>query len=307
LLRARVEFARMVERCVQLGDGREIWLSSSGPEDGSPVVYLHGCPGSRLDDSPGRDAILDRLRVRAITVERPGYGRSSPCRGRRVVDYVEDLRAVADHAQIDRFALLGYSAGGPYAMAAAARLGERVTAVATISSVGRPGWPGALEGMARGERTLHRLIGLSPRLVQLYFAFAKRLAARDPERFLREFEKELSDTDRELYARPEIREQVLRAAREGLRQGAAGAAEDWAEFARRPWGFDPTELDRPVHLWFATADRIVPVAQGRHLASLLPDPVVHEIVGEGHLLPFAHLEDVLSALMAPSLPGESLA
>jgi pimeloyl-ACP methyl ester carboxylesterase len=297
----------MQERCVQLGDGRAIWLGSSGPEDGSPVVYLHGCPGSRLDESPGRDAILERLHVRAITLERPGYGRSSPCRGRRVVDYVEDVRAVVDHARIDRFALLGYSAGGPYAMAVGARLADRVTAVGTISSVGRPSWPQALDGMAPGERTLHRLISLSPLLVQLYFAFAKRLAARSPERFLREFEKELSDTDRELWARPEVRELVLRSAREGLHQGGAGAAEDWAAFARRPWGFDLDELHRPVHLWFGTADRIVPIAQARHLASVLPEPVVHEVVGEGHLLPLAHLEEMLSALVSPSPAGQSIA
>ena len=78
--------------------------------------------------------------------------------------------------------------------------------------------------------------------------------------------------------------------------GGAGAAEDWAEFARHPWGFELAELNRPVHLWFGTADRIVPVAQGRHLASLLPNPVVHEIPGEGHLLIFAQFDDILSSL-----------
>jgi pimeloyl-ACP methyl ester carboxylesterase len=286
----------MREGSVRLTDGREIGLSSSGPDDGTPVVYLHGCPGSRLDESPGRDALLERIGVRVITPERPGYGQSSPRRGRRVVDYVEDLRAVVDHEKIDRFAVLGYSAGGPYALATAARLGERVNAVGTISTVGRRDWPGALDGMASGERTLYRLIGLSPRLVELYFALGKWLLTRKPERFLAEFEKELSDTDRELYAKPEIREIVLRTSREGLRQGGAGAAEDWAEFARRPWGFELAELNRPVHLWFGTADRIVPVAQGRHLASLLPNPVVHEIPGEGHLLIFAQFDDILSSL-----------
>jgi pimeloyl-ACP methyl ester carboxylesterase len=286
----------MKEGSVQLADGREIGLSSSGPDDGAPFVYLHGCPGSRLDESPSRDALLEQIGVRVIAPERPGYGRSSPCRGRQVVDYVEDLRAVVDHQRVDRFAVLGYSAGGPYALAAAARLGERVTAVGAISTVGRRDWPGALDGMAPGERTLYRLIGLSPRLVGPYFGFAKWLLARKPERFLAEFEKELSDTDREVYAKPEIKEIVLRTSREGLRQGGAGAAEDWAEFARRPWGFELAELNRLVHLWFGTADRIVPVAQGRHLASLLPNPVVHEIQGEGHLLIFSQFDDILSSL-----------
>jgi len=289
----------MSETSVRVANGRQLALSSNGPDDGAPVVYLHGCPGSRLDDSPGRNALLARVGVRVITVERPGYGRSSPCRGRRVVDYVDDLRVVVDHERIDRFAVLGYSAGGPYALAAAARLGDRVSAVGTISTVGRPDWPGAFYGMAPGERTLHRLASVSPRLVEIYFAFAKRLLARKPQRFLAEFEKELSDSDRSLYAKPEIRDLVLRASREGLRQGGVGAAEDWAEFARRPWGFDLDELERPVHVWFGTADRIVPVTQSRYLVSLLKNPVIHEIDDEGHLLVFTHLEEILSSIASP--------
>ncbi len=110
-------------------DGRTIALAEWGVQDGWPLFALHGCPGSRYLRHIG--GVYERHQVRAITYDRPGYGRSTRRRGLRVVDAAEDVALIADQLGIDKFAVLGISAGGPRALAVAARLPERVTRCAT--------------------------------------------------------------------------------------------------------------------------------------------------------------------------------
>src|SRR5262249_53494379 len=79
--------------------------------------------------------------VRLIAPDRPGIGRSDPWPdgNDNVASYPSELAAIADALAIDSFAVLGYSGGGPYALAAAAALGSRVTAAAVVSGAGQVG------------------------------------------------------------------------------------------------------------------------------------------------------------------------
>ena len=70
---------------------------------------------------------LYELGVRVVTFDRPGYGGSDRLESRMVADVVPDVCAIADALEIDRFAVLGRSGGGPHALACAALLPERVT------------------------------------------------------------------------------------------------------------------------------------------------------------------------------------
>lgn len=278
---------------VTLADGRRIGYGTRGPEDGQPVMYFHGCPGSRLDPStPAAEAAARELGVRTIIVERPGYGLSDRAPKRRVVDWADDVRQVADALGIERFAVYGYSAGGPHALACAARLGDRVTAVASVSGVGMPGTPGEFDGMGPNERLFHRLVRISPRLVDGVYRLARRNAVRKPERFFRDFEKDCSESDRALLADPAAREALLVTVREAWRRGVGGAVDDWVVLSRRPWGFELEEVKVPTVLIFGDADRFVPVAAGRDLARRMPHAKVVEVPGEGHLLILGRLAEI---------------
>src|SRR4051794_235788 len=96
-----------------LSDGRRLGFAEWGPEDGRPVFQFHGSPAGRLDRW-GDASALDRLGVRLITIDRPGIGRSDRQRGRRVVDWADDVRELADQIGTKRFAVVGFSLGGPY-------------------------------------------------------------------------------------------------------------------------------------------------------------------------------------------------
>jgi pimeloyl-ACP methyl ester carboxylesterase len=108
-------------------DGRTLAIAECGDPDGFPVFSLHGTPGSRFVGQANASAYAS-VGARVITYDRPGYGGSDRFRGRRVVDSVADVSAIADSLGIERFAVTGGSWGGPHSLAVAARLPERVTA-----------------------------------------------------------------------------------------------------------------------------------------------------------------------------------
>ena len=106
------------QRELRLTDGRRLSYCEYGAPRGAPAFFCHGWPGSRLDFS-ANDEPAAEAGVRVISVDRPGIGRSDPQLGRTVLDWANDVAALADSLSIDRFAVFGFSFGGPYARACA--------------------------------------------------------------------------------------------------------------------------------------------------------------------------------------------
>ena len=117
---------------VTMPDGRRLAYTEWGLPDGKPVLCFHGTPGSRLW-CPDEEA-TSAARVRLIMPDRPGIGRSDPLEGRTLADWPKDVEALADALQISSFAVVGVSAGGPYAAACAALIPGRLSGVALVSS-----------------------------------------------------------------------------------------------------------------------------------------------------------------------------
>src|ERR1700761_5707224 len=120
---------------LRLPDGRHLTFVETGPPDGAVVIYCHGAIGSPLRDTVNLGPLAERLHARHIAVNRPGFGGSDLVGGRTVTAFASDLRALVDALQIERFFLVGVSAGGPYALAAAHALPDRVIRAAVCSSL----------------------------------------------------------------------------------------------------------------------------------------------------------------------------
>ncbi|QQD73361.1 alpha/beta fold hydrolase [Acidithiobacillus ferrivorans] len=116
--------------------GQAITYEERGNPGDMPVFLFHGTPGShfQLDLLPG--ALLEN--VHWIAIDRPGYGESSRCLGLGMADVTATVAACADHLNIDRFQVLGFSGGGPYALACAHIMPDRVYAAHLVSSLGPP-------------------------------------------------------------------------------------------------------------------------------------------------------------------------
>jgi pimeloyl-ACP methyl ester carboxylesterase len=98
---------------------------------GTPVVYAHGAGGSILEQ-PVPDAVASQLGVRLVLIERPGLGASTRHEGRSLATWVDDMRAVLDALSLRRVRVLGWAAGVPYALAAAALAPDRVASLSLV-------------------------------------------------------------------------------------------------------------------------------------------------------------------------------
>ena len=115
-----------VTQSVTAHDGRTLTFAEWGDPAGFPVFSLHGTPGSRFARHYDESA-YSKAGARVVTYDRPGYGGSDRHPGRRVVDCVADVVAIADTLGIERFSVIGGSGGGRHALAVAARSPERVS------------------------------------------------------------------------------------------------------------------------------------------------------------------------------------
>ena len=112
---------------IVLKDERRLGFAEYGDASGKAVLHFNGSGGSRLEH-PSDLSILTDLGIRLISTDRPGHGISDPQPGRKLLDWPDDVGQLADHMGIDKFYVMGWSAGGPHALACAYRLPDRVSA-----------------------------------------------------------------------------------------------------------------------------------------------------------------------------------
>lgn len=285
-------------------DGRGIAYSEWGDRAGGPVVLLHGMPGSRLL-CPDVDATVD-AGLRLLTIDRPGYGGSDPCEGRTITSWVADFVAVLDDDGVERCRVVGWSSGGAYALACAALLSERVSAVALVGTVApvetAPG------GWARLEADIRPLVEMvrrdpsvaRPLVVERCAWFAEGWEAMfTPGWAAAKGDDGREDPDDRLLADPKVLEPVLRSMQEAARQGAVGYVDDWVAEAL-PWGFDLSGVTQPVVVWWGDGDVVAHRADSEYLARSLPRASLRVVPGAGHLLPIEHWASVLDDLGGPS-------
>jgi pimeloyl-ACP methyl ester carboxylesterase len=271
---------------VKAPDGRQIAAAQWGDPSGIPVFSLHGTPGSRLGRHPYEDRVA-ALGARMITYDRPGYGASDRNRGRRVVDCVADVEAIADSLGIQTFAVTGGSGGGPHALAVGARLPERVTRCRCLVGSAPYGAAGLdwLQGMdPLNIKEFHwALAGEDTLRAELEREAATDLArmAHDPTKVLSD-EWQVSAADRAVLGRPEVQAVMGEQIREAFANGVWGWVDDDLALTT-PWGFDVVEIRVPVEIRYGAQDVMVPAAHGAWLAEHVPNAQVYVSSESGHL------------------------
>jgi pimeloyl-ACP methyl ester carboxylesterase len=136
---------------LRLPDGRVLGVERFGAKAGAPLLYFHGLPGSRLDFR-SEAATFAAAGIELIAIDRPGFGLSTPVRGRSLLDWPRDVEALCDRLGLERVVVLGYSSGGKYSLACAFALSERVALAGVLAGTGPPEMPGFDEGMMGADR-----------------------------------------------------------------------------------------------------------------------------------------------------------
>lgn len=286
-----------IDRYQRLPDGRRLAYCEYGDTAGRPLFFFHGFPGSRtsgeLFDAPARERA-----IRVIAPDRPGMGRSTFQPGRTMLDWPNDVTAIADGLGLGTFAVAGLSGGGPYAAVCAWKLPERVIAAGIVSGVGPMDHEGASEGMSRQNQFLFgaakRVPAVGGAAMGMMGFFARRFSGKLPEGMKRA----MPPADRAILDDPEVVRLLGEDAKAAFERGSKGARHELGVYTR-PWGFPLTEIHVPVVLWQGTDDRNVPLTMGRFQAGQIPGCDARFIEGAGHLWVVQHAADVLDAL----LPG----
>lgn len=281
-------------------DGRILCWAEYGDPTGFPVIYHHGAPSSRLEPLAfGLDRTASATGVRLIAPDRPGCGRSTGRPRRTLASWADDARALADHLDLDRFGVLGFSGGTGHAMALSQQIPQRVSRVAVAACVAHL-VPGLEEGLDPGGLMLKRLTCRRPRLARAILTASMAAPARiSPGRLSAMISSQLSGEDRDVASGPNFTEHFPRTIREAFRNGASGPQQELAMMVS-PWGFDPSQIEVPVALWQGTADTFgARPAMAEHLHSLIPGSELH-ITTDGHLSVLRdHSAEILLHLAMP--------
>jgi pimeloyl-ACP methyl ester carboxylesterase len=279
-----------------LAGGRRLGFAEYGDPRGLPVFALHGTPGSRLMFALSHRAARERG-LRLIAPERPGYGLSSFRRSVTLLDHAQDIAALADAFGFRRFALVGISGGGPYAVAAASAMPERIVLLALVGPVGPIADHGRQMRLSRGHRLLFGSLARWPFATRAFFLGLRRLLRTAPEIAYRGLQARVPPSDRAILARDDVKENLRAAVREGLRAGVEGAVQDVSLFCA-PWGLALSSIDASSVLWQGSDDSIVPPDASYLLARTLANCRLDVTPGAGHYWVFGQFGLVLDAVAA---------
>jgi pimeloyl-ACP methyl ester carboxylesterase len=285
---------RQVER--QDGGVLEVLSDDSA---GKPLVFHWGTPGAAVWFGPLATAAA-RAGLRLVMYSRPGYAGSTPQPGRSVADAAGDVTTVLDALGADTFMTMGWSGGGPHALACAALLPDRCAAATSLAGVA----PYPAEG-------LDWMAGMGAENIE---EFSAALQGEEPltaaiERMAKDLETirgadvaaALGDLVSQVDKRAltgEFADTLAEAFRRAVSTGIAGWRDDDLAFTRN-WGFDLDAIRRPVAVWQGGQDRMVPFSHGQWLAAHIPTAQVHLYPDEGHLsLGVASLDRIVADLAA---------
>jgi pimeloyl-ACP methyl ester carboxylesterase len=280
---------------IPLKDGRKLGYAEYGSYIGSPIFFFHGFLGSRFS---GRslDEAAKLINARIISIDRPGIGLSDFKPGRRYSDWPDDVTELADKLAIDRFAILGVSAGGPHALACAFKIPQRLTAAAIVSSPCPYNVKSVINDMPRSER-LRAIVGRkAPWLVSVYLSMTTRNAVRDPAATILRTLGELPESDKEILNRPETLQRIADDLRESFLSGTRGVAWEYSLLTRL-WGFRLEDISTEIQLWHGEADMTISPIMGHHLANTIPNCRAKFFPGEGHSVIGAHTQEILYNLI----------
>jgi len=277
---------------MRLRDGRMLAWRQYGDNSGVPIIFCHGNLNSRLFEPAwsATQELTAAARARVIAVDRPGYGGSDFLSGRVYMSWPNDVAQLVEHLQLGAYAVLGFSSGGPNAMAIAAAASTKTE---SHRSSGRPAACGLIspDGPYRqigGDEMVEAMYGTRERTLATFAARTERAHAN-----MRASYEGMKKADR--------REVALRDLEEAVRQGLdKGAAQDGL-LESGEWGFDLNEIDTglvPTFLWHGKDDHNVPIAVGQYVADRIEGCNATFIPGENHSLLRRHWQPILERLVS---------
>lgn len=294
-----------------LPDGRQLGFAEYGPRNGRPLIYIHGYPSSRVEAEP-LSAAAHARGIRILSLDRPGFGISTPQQGRRIMDWPQDVRDFAKGMGLDKFAVMGASGGGPYALACTAEgaaTGSMLTGVGLFASA--PPWVAGPHYMQRYRRWLVHLAQKWPSglgwLLSATVGATNWIASwpsiqRRIDTLLDSLQEKDTGTKPDgmtSEAKAKRRDRLFQLLmNEPFRQGADATVHETKLLSALDWGFELADVSfEPVRIWHGAKDTNSPVVMIRWLSERVPGSILTEFQDDSHYTMFPHFQRALDELM----------
>ena len=286
-----------LEGNIAVGGGRQIGFAEFGDPHGRAIFWLHGTPGARRQIPTEARLYAEQNHIRLIGVDRPGIGSSTPHQYGSVLDFASDLRVITDTLGIDKMAVIGLSGGGPYTLASAVGLSDRVVAAGVLGGVAPMVGPDAISSplMELGA-VVAPVLQVAGGPIRIAASGLIRLIRPVASPALEIYARLSPEGDRRMLGRPEFKAMFLDDLLNGSRKQLAAPFYDIVAF-ERDWGFRLDEVKVPIRWWHGDHDHIVPFAHGQHVVSRLPDAQLTELPYESHLGGLGCAQEIMRTLV----------
>lgn len=265
-----------------LFDGRKIFFNEYGDREGTPVLYFHGFPNCRLEAGMIHSK-AERIGVRIISIDRPGIGLSDFHQKRQIIDWPNDIIELADQLVIEKFSVLGVSAGAPYALACASKCSTRITTVGIVSALG------SIEhkySLRKDYIIAFKIAGVSLKAFQRILWLNRFRYIKKPDKahiFTEKKMKELADCDRKIAQIQSVNDYIQKTQCEASIRGMKGLAYE-AKLLGKPWNIKLEEIsqDLDIIMWHGENDNISSYLATKAIGKRIPNCCVNYYPNEGH-------------------------
>lgn len=265
---------------IKLKDGRHLSYLELGNPKGIPTFYFHGTPSSKFEAYIIEEYAL-ASNIRLISLDRPGMGNSSFQENRSFLDWPNDVLETADYLNLDKFSIVGHSGAGPYLLACAHEIPERLTFVGAFCPFAPIDPKLSKSELNKLDRFYFSLTKRFPFLMQFFFAPLGFLVKYTPSIFFRIMKANVCQADKIELEKPKTFALFTRAIQESFHIGAKGPAYE-AALEYNEWKFSLNAITYPIHIWLGEEDIWISSQMREKLQSQLPNATIHIMKGRGH-------------------------
>lgn len=279
---------------IKLSDGRNLSYSEFGDPHGQALLYFHGWPTSRLQ-AQSYHQLAKKLKIRIISIDRPGYGLSTFKENRELLDWPNDILELTNQLKINKFSIIGISGGGPYAAVCAHKIPQRLKKVAIVVGLA----PTYVKGLLNGTSTLSKFAWKNYAKYPLLRKFSALLhylnAKYGPSLGLHRFMFG-AKADKKILSDIKVRKMVKNAYQEAFKNGYKGVELDLKLYTN-DWGFNLKSIKSKIFLYYGGDDKNVSVKMGKYYAMQIKNSKLTIYQGEGHLISRTHAREILTELI----------
>lgn len=278
---------------INLKDGRKLGFSITGDNDGFPIFYLRGTPGSRLQALDFQD-IAQTKHCCIYGIDRPGMGLSSPNPKHTILSFVDDLSELAAYLKIDKFSIIAHSGGSAFAVACAYKIPSKLKGVAIVSGLAPTTLLEAKVGMQLGYRIFNKLARNIPGFARFMMSLHKKQISN--LKTIEKFCKYLPKPDQIILQDANRITELRKWSLEAFVQGTSGAAQEM-RLITNPWNINLADINFPISVWQGKLDKQVPVSHAELFKKYLQNCRLHLLDNESHLsILYNHIGKIIDSV-----------